>query len=521
MPPAGLLGETRVEATADRADDVITMNEELLLGVDLGSTTLKAVAFEAGSGAALASSGGPLPYERLPRGGCELAESAIAAALFDALADVAAQLGPRAASLRAIGCAGHGAGLYALGADARLLRHRAVASTDQRAAARARALARTDGDSLFEEVGCGPWPGQPTLIAAQLIEEGLLRERDIARLLFAKDYVAFLLTGEIATDASDASTAGLLSLATGRPAPRALAAAGLQGMGVQAIAPVVPSGTVVGRLRTEVAARCGLPALLPVTIGSIDLLASMFAVGAAERGTPVSVLGTWSVNATTGAVREPKPPVGGIVDCGEPGRRLYLENSPSSMANLAWLARTLGFDGVPAVIDSAMGVPLGAGGLRFLPFINGGGPPRGATAGFVGLNGEHDRRHLARAAVDAVAALHARHLGRLAACGLVAPGELTALGGGARDKRLVQLLASFVGRPVRRCGDDETGARGAARHAARSVGLETAGAPGVLPVACDTVDPVALDEHAEFFAGFNDLVDGMQAPFDVLAKGTR
>lgn len=499
------------------------MNQNLLLGVDLGSTTLKAVAFEIGSGAAVAASGGALPYERLAGGGCELAAAAIDQALFDALRDIAAQLGPRVAAVRAIGCAGHGAGLYALGTDGRLLRGRAVASTDQRAAARARALAQTDGASLSEEVGCGPWPGQPAMIAAQLVGEGQLRERDIARLLFAKDYVAFLLTGEIATDASDASTAGLLSLATGQVAPRAFAAAGLRELPAGTLAPVLPSGTVVGRLRPEQAARCGLPARLPVTVGAIDLLASMFAVGAAERGSAVSVLGTWSVNAVTGPAREPKPAVAGIVDYGVPGRRLYLENSPSSMANLAWLARTLGFDGVPAVIDCAMTVPLGAGGLRFLPFINGGGAPRGATAGFVGLNGEHERRHLARAVVDAVAALHARHLRQLAACGLGVPGALTALGGGARDLRLVRLLASFVGHAVDRCGDDETGARGAARHAAVSQGLEAPGGRNVLPVACEQVEPVAAEAraHADFFAEFDELVHGMSGAFDVLAKGSR
>ena len=44
----------------------------------LGSTGLKAVAFEGGSGATLASSGTALPYERLPGGGCELRGQAMA-----------------------------------------------------------------------------------------------------------------------------------------------------------------------------------------------------------------------------------------------------------------------------------------------------------------------------------------------------------------------------------------------------------------------------------------------------------
>ena len=47
----------------------------------MGSTGLKAVAFEAGSGATLAAAGGALPYRQLPQGGCELAADAIASAL--------------------------------------------------------------------------------------------------------------------------------------------------------------------------------------------------------------------------------------------------------------------------------------------------------------------------------------------------------------------------------------------------------------------------------------------------------
>ena len=48
------------------------MKANIFLGIDMGSTGLKAVAFEAGTGATLAASGGGLPYRHLPGGGCEL-----------------------------------------------------------------------------------------------------------------------------------------------------------------------------------------------------------------------------------------------------------------------------------------------------------------------------------------------------------------------------------------------------------------------------------------------------------------
>jgi len=495
------------------------MKTDIFIGIDIGSSSLKAVAFEAGSGATLATAGGPLPHIRKPDGTCELTETALRAALAQALQGVSRQLGPRVEQLRAIGCTGHGAGLYALGPQGDLLLGCAVASTDQRAAARAQALSREHGAALFNEVGCRPWAGQPTLIAAELLAAGALQRGEIRHLLFAKDYLAFLLTGEMATDASDASTAGLLSLATGRWSSAAFEATGLSDLVAHALPPLVPSGTAAGRLQPTQAAEYGLPAGVPVVTGAIDLLASLLAVGAAGRGQQVAVLGTWCVNVVVAPVQAVLPPVAAIVNAGLPNDRLYMENSPSSMANIAWLARTLQFPSAAAVVDCAMSVPLGAEGLRFAPFINSGGPFPGAKAGFIGLANHHGRAQMARAVVDAVMALHAHHLTRLSALGLGAPGHVAVLGGGARDARLVRVLASMLGHTVERCGDDETGARGAALLAAQSQGI----AADALPAPRDRVEPDTADvtAHQDFCVDFTRLMDSLAPAFAQLPGGQR
>ena len=107
------------------------MRTDIFIGIDMGSTGLKAVAFEAGSGATLAAAGGALPHIRLPGGGCELADSAIREALTQALRSVSQQLGSRVGEVRAIGCTGHGAGLYALGTQGELLRGRLTAQAER------------------------------------------------------------------------------------------------------------------------------------------------------------------------------------------------------------------------------------------------------------------------------------------------------------------------------------------------------------------------------------------------------
>jgi L-xylulokinase len=189
------------------------------------------------------------------------------------------------------------------------------------------------------------------------------------------------------------------------------------------------------------------------------------------------------------------------------------------MANIAWLAGVLGLPDSRAVVDLAMSVPLGAGGLRFLPFVNGGG---GVTAGFVGLKSHHTRGDMARAVVDSVAALHARHTARLAACGLPVSAS-TVLGGGASDTRLVRLLAGFLAHPVERCADDETGARGAAIYAAMSQGIDHAAQGSALLAPCDTVEPDAAEAraHADFNAGFNELIDTMSPVFSHLSGAAK
>jgi L-xylulokinase len=474
------------------------MKTNIYLGIDLGSTGLKVAAFEAGSGRMLALGGGPLPFSRPSPGACERSAAAIGSALANAISQVSQALGARVSQVRAIGCTGHGAGLFALDAKGELLRGVAVGSTDQRGATRAQGIAQRHGGTLAPEVGGMPWGGQPTVLAAELHGEDALQRGALRHILFAKDYLCFLLTGELGTEASDASTAGLISLASGGWSTQAFAVSGLHDLSARHFPPLVAPGSVIGRLRDTWADDCGLPRGLPVCTSAIDLLASMQAVGAAQRDTAVAVLGTWSVNAAVGPVMAPLPEVGAVVHFGDAARRLYMDNSPSGMANLDWLASLFQWPGTASVFDAAFKVPLADAPL-FLPFIHGAAP--GPLASFVSLQAQHGPAHLARAAVNAVAALHVRHLARLRGAGLNPSRQLIVLGGGARDLRMARLLAGLLGQPVQR-SDDETGARGAALHAARAQGE----AADALPAPLEWVEPAeqelpALREHlAQFIA---------------------
>lgn len=452
---------------------------DIFIGIDLGGTGLKAVALESGSGATLASACEALPYQNRPDGACELTGVAIRHLLTFALQAVSRQLGARAGRVRAIGCTGHGAGLYALDAKGWLLRGRAVAPADQRAAQRAKTQAARHGELLFNEVGCKPWAGQPAVIAAELMSSGELDLTELRHLLFAKDYVAYLLCGEMATDASAAGAAGLLSLATGRWSALALEMAALSELGERALPALVPGGTTIGRLRPMQAAECGLPVGVPVATGTIDLWAALTACGAVRHGQQVAVFGAGGVNAMVAPAREPKPDVAAILPSGLVGQadlQLYMQNSPSSMVNLDWLAHLLQLPSAASIVEMAMSAPPDAAGLRFASLLDGGADPPGTKlgpleAGFLGLTRHHGRSHLARAVVDTVIEQHACHLSALQARRLCPPDGVLVLGEGSQHRRLVQLLASALGQAVDRCSDDDAGALGAAMLAAQSQGV--------------------------------------------------
>jgi L-xylulokinase len=486
------------------------MASHIYIGLDLGSTSLKIAAFEGSSGTALAQAGAAIPWQRAATGSCQVPGHVLRPLIIQLLSQVSQQLGARATDVAAMACVGHGGGLYVVDAEGALHDDFAVSSTDQRATPIANALAQTDARQLFNTVGTGPWSGQPSMIAADIARLNPDALQQAHTLFFAKDYVAMVLSGERATDYSDASTAGLLDCTSRRPAQRAFAVANAPTWHAGLLARLQDSGSPLGHLLPGVAAQTGLPASTPIAMGAIDLYGAMAGVGATQTGDVAAVLGTWCVNAAIGAndgsitsaLHNAAAGISNVVLLDSGKAVMYMNNGASAMANTTWLAGTLQ-QTAAQLLDAAFSSEPGAHGLRYLPFINGGG---NASAGFLGLRAFHTPADMARAAVEGVLALHAKNLNALAASG-VPRQRLFALGGGAGDERLSALLATLMDSTVYTPGADESGARGAAMFAATSVGH--ASAP--LQATLKTVQPITAlrSFYAQHLASFEALVDEM------------
>lgn len=482
------------------------MSGDVFIGLDCGSTHLKLVAFERAHGAQLAVSNFSLPWQRNASGACELDAKLLSSLVVKGLIAVVEQLGEKSLQVAGITCVGHGGGLYTVDRQGAVINDHVVSSTDQRANPLLNELDTKLQEALKIKVGCGSWAGQPTMIAKSIVKNEGAQLAEGQTLFFAKDFISKILTGETATDYTDATTAGLLATETGLPEEMAFSVVDLKPWSASSLAKIKSSGDPLGSLLPSISLETGLPTHVPVFMGAIDLYAGMLGVGATSEGDAAAVFGTWCVNAVVApegcSIPGGHPGVSNIVLLNADLARLYMNNTAASMANISWLANTLGFEDSATTVGIAFTSPSGANGLRFIPHINGG--PGGMGAQFIGLRTHHTKADLARAVLEAVVALHARNMMQLQQSGLNMR-RLFAIGGGSSDNRLVEMLAAMTGMEICTPGKDESGARGAAILAAKTLGLDWKGLVAQHHTVSATEE--SINFYKQFLMEFNAAMD--------------
>ena len=445
---------------------------DYLLGLDAGNTVIKAVIFDL-DGRELAHAGRE-GHSRMPRPGHverDLGEFWVNAQAVIRACIEGAGINP--GEIRAIGCAGHGNGLYALDKSGAPLI--GIQSIDTRAGALAEELEATGVGDITIAIGRQrPWPAQtPTLMAWLKRHEPELFSR-IGTVFLAKDYVTYRLTGERVSDVSDMSGCCLLDLDRRSYDSRLLDAFGLSGC--EPMLPrLVESDEVAGRVTAEAAALTGLAEGTPVVGGLFDVVASALGSGVTRTGGASIIAGTWSINQVITDTSQLAGPVF-MWSTYDRSRYMAMENSATSAANLEWMVREFfhdcpeGTSPFDRACDLAASVPPSATAPFYHPFLYGAQTDGNARAGFYGVGGWHDKAHLMRAVLEGVVFGHRWHIDRLRAAG-VTFADAVLSGGGSRSRVWPQLFADILGLPVTVTRSRETGALGAAIAAGTGVDL--------------------------------------------------
>jgi xylulokinase len=412
-----------------------------LLGLDVGTTALKAIAASA-EGEVIARAEEEYPVstpqpgwsEQDPEDWWRAAERALS------------RLG--SADVRGIGLSGQMHGLVALDEEDRVLRP-AILWNDQRSARQCAEIERRMGvDGL---VACTANRALTGFTAPKLLwlqeHEPQVYDR-IASVLLPKDYVRLRLTGDHATDVSDASGTLLFDVAARRWSSEATAALD------------VPEEWLPRAL--ESAEPTGADAAgTPVAAGAGDQAAGALGAGV-DRPGPLSVaLGTSGVVFAALPTFAADPQTGLHTFChAVPGTWHAMGVMLSAAGSLRWLREALGGVSYEVLLSEAERWSPGTEGLLFAPYLTGERTPHAdpdARAAFAGLGVRHDRGALVRAVLEGVAFGLRDSLEALQSLGVAADvGRVS--GGGARSDVWLRIVASVLGVPLERTSSAEEGA---------------------------------------------------------------
>ncbi len=491
-----------------------------LLGIDSGLTVTKAVVFdeegrEQGIGAVnnVQQSLRPRWVEQEMDRVWESCQGAVQQALKSA--------GVEGNDISAVGLAGHGDGVYLVDETGKPVRA-GVLSMDSRAH---EILARWNesgvSDRALQFNGQKPFAALPATLLAWFKEnepDALERTRWV---LYVKDWLRYKLTGEYATDPTEASS-GFTDVRTQDYSSDAFPLYDLEEVQGK-FPPIVGCMEVAGEVTREAAETTGLAAGTPVVSGAHDVDACAVGVGCIDPGDLTMIAGTWSINEVVSdapAFTEGAACRNFVV----PNLWMNMSASPASATNLEWFVQRLcsleverakeqGNSPFAFVNEEIEAVLDEESRVFYHPFLYGSPYGDDATGGFFGLRGWHTRGHVLRALFEGTVFNHKSHVDVLRNAFDFSKVRLT--GGGSRSEIWSQMFADALDLTVEVTDAGEAGALGAALCAGVGSGLygslDEATSSVVRVMRTHTPDPENRERLAKAFETYEALAEALMS----------
>ena len=489
----------------------------MLLGLDCGSTAVKAVLFSA-QGKTIATGSRRTEPLQPARNWVEYDMDRLWQLACEAISDALAAVPTGGRAVQAIGVTAHGDGLY-LSDRAGAPLGKGIASLDSRARDVTAAWASSGVlDRAAAIAGQRPYPYAATTLLAWIRRNLPERYASIGHVMFCKDWLRYRLTGVIGTDPTDASTA-FTEAHTQRYSDDLMSLLELQAIR-PALPEILPSSGVIGSVSRRAAAETGLLVGTPVAGGMHDVTASAVGLGNLEPGVASITAGTFSINETLSdhlATDRRWSARAGL----RAGQWMNMSISPASSNNVDWFLRqgyAAEWDAATSSgrslwdsLDADLAVPVADDAPVFHPFLYGSPYDRPASAAFFGLRSWHGRADMLRAVVEGVVFNHRFHVDALRSAFPVSRAGIT--GGGSSRAPLAQLFADALGLPVDVPRATEVGALGAALLAGVGVGVYVSLDDAVRRACCvkaryepDVAHHAALDERYARYVALTDAI---------------
>ena len=460
----------------------------VLLGIDLGTTGVKAALFAADDGHVLSSAFIDYPLIHPKPGWAEQDplqwwDATVTAIRTCLVGGVRSNVTPE--HVRGVGLSGQMHGVVLLDEHQQVLRP-CIIWADQRSEAQCRWITERVGAARLIELVSNPaLPG----FSAPKLQWIRDNEPDIfaraATMLLPKDYIRYRLTGKLAMEISDAAGTCFLNVKQGAWSPEVLAALELN---PTLLPPIIAAEKVCGTISDEVAALTDLLPGTPVAGGGADNACGAVGSGVVRNGLALVSIGTSGVvlvHADTPRVDTSGPvPRVHTFNHAVPQAWYLMGVTQGAGLSLRWVRDNIGLperalerwtdvDAYETLIKEAESVPAGSDGLVFLPYLQGERTPHldaYARGGWIGLTAMHDRRHLVRSVLEGVAFSLKDCFAIIQEQGLPLE-QVRATGGGAKSPLWRQIIADILGIELVTTNATEGPAFGAALLAGVAAGL--------------------------------------------------
>ncbi|MBC7570956.1 MAG: gluconokinase [Spirosoma sp.] len=442
------------------------------VGVDVGTTNVKALALPPDLSCVLAHASAPVETLHPKPGYAEQDPAKVWSAFRTVIADLTRQLTREGHTVTHVAFSTAMHSLLAMDAHGESMSN-AIIWSDNRAEAEAKDLRTTHadlGNQIYQQTGTPIHPMIPLCKLAWLRQhEPRLLARAV-RFGSIKEYLWYKLTGKIEVDYSIATATGLFDAANRQWSELTTNYAGVR---PDQLATPVPTTTQRPLQKSPETARLGLPENVSLVIGASDGCLANLGAGAIKRGTTTLTIGTSGAIRQT--VRKPLRDEHGRLFCYILDKDHYVVGGPTNNGGnvLEWLSEKLTKADVKTILTEAEAIPPGSDGLLFLPYLQGERAPlwnADARGAYLHVAWQHTQAHFVRAALEGVL-FNLMAINELLMRETGPTRVIHANGGFAQSTFWVQMLADMSGVPVRLNTSNESGSMGGILLTMKAIGL--------------------------------------------------
>ena len=501
-----------------------------LIGIDLGTSGVKTVLFDE-SGKPVASSTVEYPLYQPNLGWAEQDPEEWWRGTCESINNVMLKSGVDKREVKGVGLSGQMHGAVLLDKDDKVLR-KAIIWCDQRSAAECDQITELIGKERLIEITANPALTGFTASKIMWIKnnEPQIFEK-IAKILLPKDYIRLRLTGEYATEVSDASGMQLMNIAQRKWSDEVV---GKLGISTSMLGKMYESQEVTGKVTASAAAITGLNEGTIVVGGAGDQAAGAVGNGIVKPGVVSSTIGTSGVvfAYTDKLTIDPLGRVHTFCHA-VPNTYHIMGVTQGAGLSLKWFRDTFCMEelmtaelsdiDVYKLLDAeAETIKPCSDGLIYLPYLMGERTPHldpNARGVFFGLTAKHTKPHFVRAIMEGVTYSLKDCLEIIKDMG-VSVSEVRASGGGGKSGIWRQMQADVFGTGINRIKSDEGPALGVAILAGVGAGVYSS-----VPEACeaiiqvkDTLAPIEanINRYNDFYKLYTKLYKSMKEDFTQL-----